>query len=676
MADLTSIQASQAVKLVGANSSGVETNPVNADSNGNVMVVDYASGSASGGTAGAVSLLVGGRFNTVLPTLTNGQQAALQLDASGRIIIRPLASGTDSVSAVQSGTWTVTQSGAWTVAATQSGAWSTGRTWTLASGTDSVSVVQSTNPWIVNVSQFGGNNVVTGTGASGSGVPRVTVSNDSNVLATQSGTWTVQQGTPPWSVAGNVASGVADGGNPVKVGGVFNTSFPILSNGQRGDIQLDSSARQVIAPLTNASVVKSQLQDNAGNGITSTVTSGTKRGIDVNVSDGPQVDSYNRIRIASQDLLFSANFASSLNSLAFNTAAVGSATLTYVANQASARLATTTGATDSMVMQSKRYVRYNPGASHQVAVTGVIGAKKSNVRQRWGYFDANDGLFFEQTSSDIAVVVRTSTSGAPVDTRVTQANWNLDKLDGTGASGMTLDTTKHNAYFIDFAWQGAGRIRFGVFFGQSIVYFHQILGANTNTAPFMRSPSRPIRAELTNLGVTASSTSMDLVCLYAMRETADVPLPPFSSTSSRGTSSVTVSTIKPLISIRPKATFNGITNRVPIVPEAATVIVNQQAILVQVYVNPTLTGASFVSAGTNSAAEIDTSATAVSGGTLIFETYIAASSNGFLDLTELSDNAILGLDIPGSAQDVLCVTATSLAGNTATWAQIAWQEFQ
>lgn len=62
----------------------------------------------------------------------------------------------------------------------------------------------------VNVAQFGGTNVVTGTGASGSGIPRVTVSNDSNVLTTQSGTWTVQPGntqnTTPWLVAPQVAS--------------------------------------------------------------------------------------------------------------------------------------------------------------------------------------------------------------------------------------------------------------------------------------------------------------------------------------------------------------------------------------------------------------------------------------------------------------------------------------
>lgn len=50
-------------------------------------------------------------------------------------------------------------------------------------------VTQSTSPWVENVSQFGGSAVTTGTGASGAGIPRVTVANDSNILATQSGTW-------------------------------------------------------------------------------------------------------------------------------------------------------------------------------------------------------------------------------------------------------------------------------------------------------------------------------------------------------------------------------------------------------------------------------------------------------------------------------------------------------
>lgn len=65
---------------------------------------DLADGSVTGGTAGTFSLLMGGQFNTALPTLTAAQQAALQLDASGRLIIRPLTAA-DTVTAVQSGVW-------------------------------------------------------------------------------------------------------------------------------------------------------------------------------------------------------------------------------------------------------------------------------------------------------------------------------------------------------------------------------------------------------------------------------------------------------------------------------------------------------------------------------------------------------------------------------------------
>jgi hypothetical protein len=48
------------------------------------------------------------------------------------------------------------------------------------------------------------------------------------------------------AVLGNAASGSSDSGPPVKVGGVYNTALPTLTNGQRGDIQLDASARQLV----------------------------------------------------------------------------------------------------------------------------------------------------------------------------------------------------------------------------------------------------------------------------------------------------------------------------------------------------------------------------------------------------------------------------------------------
>lgn len=47
-------------------------------------------------------------------------------------------------------------------------------------------------------------------------------------------------------VTGNAAAGAADSGNPVKVGGKYNNTLPTLTDGQRGDIQLDASSREIV----------------------------------------------------------------------------------------------------------------------------------------------------------------------------------------------------------------------------------------------------------------------------------------------------------------------------------------------------------------------------------------------------------------------------------------------
>lgn len=112
-----------------------------------------------------------------------------------------------------------------TIAATQSGTWTFGRTWTLGSGTDSVTTFQGTSPWVDNITQFGGTNLSTGTGASGAGIPRVTVSNDSNILASQSGTWTVQQGATPTTVANGWPVKPTDGTNTITIKAASTSSL-------------------------------------------------------------------------------------------------------------------------------------------------------------------------------------------------------------------------------------------------------------------------------------------------------------------------------------------------------------------------------------------------------------------------------------------------------------------
>jgi hypothetical protein len=109
----------------------------------------------------------------------------------------------EAINAVQVGTWTVQPGNTanttpWLATINQGG------NSAAVSASNALKVDNSAVTQPDNVTQFGGTNISTGTGTGGAGIPRVTVSNDSNVLATQSGTWTVQPGntanTTPWLV--------------------------------------------------------------------------------------------------------------------------------------------------------------------------------------------------------------------------------------------------------------------------------------------------------------------------------------------------------------------------------------------------------------------------------------------------------------------------------------------
>lgn len=403
--------------------------------------------------------------------------------------------------------------------------------------------------------------------------------------------------------------------------------------------------------------------------------------INIVIGDSAQRDGWGRIRVADTDLIESLHFANTSHPLLVNNMVTGSGNAAYNSAASSIRLSNTTSSSDSTIVQTKRYFRYNPGRSYIFTASGNIGAPKTNVTQRIGYFDVNNGLFFEQTSSGISVKIRTNSSGSPVDTTYAQSSWNIDKLDGTGYSGITLDPSKHNLYVIDFLWHGAGRVRFGIIYNGILVYCHQVNGANVSASPYIRTPSLPMRAELNNTGTVATSTTMDVVCFAFQKEASDSLNAPYNFSTSTGISSKTVSsTLIPIISIRPKLTFNSVTNRVPVIPVAANVMTNQQNIYVAIILNPTLTGASFASAGSNSVVEADSSATAISGGTIIQEFYVPGSSSLVSSISANITSALellsLGLDIGGSVQDIVCIAAKSVAGGSATWAQISWQEFQ
>ena len=87
------------------------------------------------------------------------------------------------------------------------------------------------------------------------------------------------------------------------------------------------------------------------------------------------------------------------------------------------------------------------------------------------------------------------------DEKVPQSEWNVDKCDGTGPTGYLLDITKIQMIYIDYAWYGAGKARFGLKGANGEVrYMHEFLHNNSFNEAYLRSGNLPGRYEIANQG--------------------------------------------------------------------------------------------------------------------------------------------------------------------------------
>ena len=105
----------------------------------------------------------------------------------------------------------------------------------------------------------------------------------------------------------------------------------------------------------------------------------------------------------------------------------------------------------------------------------------------------------------------TTTNVVPSKTfnqRYAQSSWNIDKMDGTGASLMTLDLTKMQMLYIDYTWYGAGAIRFGFKNNRGeVIYCHRVPNNNVNPEAYMRSGNLVARYETNTISPTTYLTA-------------------------------------------------------------------------------------------------------------------------------------------------------------------------
>lgn len=234
-------------------------------------------------------------------------------------------------------------------------------------------------------------------------------------------------------------------------------------------------------------------------------------------------DAFGRARVGQPAIQFEAKLQFDAAPLLFDQLLVAGGTATHVPAAASVDLSIPAAGAPRVVRQSFQYVPYQTGRGAFVILTGSFQAVTTNVVGLIGVGDDDNGLFFRQGPTGVGVLRRSNTSGAPVDVVTAQASWNLDPLDGTGPSGFTLAPAAMNAWVIDYAWLGIGRIRFGVLVGNDVVYCHQVDLAGTIQAPWARTGSLPVRYELASSGVPAAIATLRQTCAAVFSEAGQDP---------------------------------------------------------------------------------------------------------------------------------------------------------
>ena len=161
-----------------------------------------------------------------------------------------------------------------------------------------------------------------------------------------------------------------------------------------------------------------------------------------------------------------------------------------------------------VVRQTKTVQRYIPGRTAEASFAFRFTDTAAGIRKRIGMFDDQNGLFLEEIGDELAFVIRSNASGSVVDTRITQANWNQNKLDGTGINGVTLDPTMRQIVVFEYEWYGAGLAEMKFIIDDHPISVHKQFHGNRQQLPWMGTPFIPFRCEIENISSTTGTHSL------------------------------------------------------------------------------------------------------------------------------------------------------------------------
>ena len=402
----------------------------------------------------------------------------------------------------------------------------------------------------------------------------------------------------------------------------------------------------------------------------------------VSIGDGPNLDAFSRLRVSNPLILFNSQFTYNLNPILMEqiTSGTGSSIVYSSTNREAVLSFSTTGAGGKAYMQSYEYLPYQPGRSQLIFVTFNMVESKPNVVKFAGYSDGVNGVEFQLNGATKQFVIYSGTSSG--NNTAIQSNWNLDKLDGTGPSGINLDITKDQILVIDIQALYVGRVRVGFDLNGTIIYAHEFLHSNIVGYPYIQSANLPVRCGMTCSAT--STTTMQFICSAVMSEGGVEDANAFGYNFETN-NSVTASTGGvQLMSLRPKSTFNGITNRIRVSyidVEIFNIGTSNQHVRWDLCVGQAITGGTWADVNTTySSVEKNTGATLSGSPAIIMDSgWVSVGGNDKkLINTSVTSRYPITLDAAGNHRDMgtLTLKITALNGTPTVYGGIKFREIR
>jgi hypothetical protein len=387
-------------------------------------------------------------------------------------------------------------------------------------------------------------------------------------------------------------------------------------------------------------------------------------------------DSFGRLRISQPFTLFDSSHRYRDNGLWATQTATGG-TAVFDANEGLVDLNVTATSGSTVRRETYKVFAYQPGKSLLALNTFVMASAQTGLTQRVGYYGAENGMFLELANSTLSLVERSSVTGALVDTPVNQAAWNVDPLDGSGPSGITLDITKAQILFMDFEWLGVGSVRCGFVINGEFYTCHIFHHANLITSTYITTASLPLRYEIFNTAGTSTGSTLKQICSsviseggYEMHGVQQAVITPITTPSSL----TTAGTYYPVVSIRLKTTA---LDAIAIISALSIMGVGTGIYNWKILESCTTAGGAWVSAGADSAVEYNITGTSVSGGRTLATGYLTSSIQASVN-TDVLKEALFRFQLERDSfipdPHEICLAVSASTNTESVYGSMDWEE--